>query len=110
MEASWRAVYWAREILVCRGSVDLLLGSAWEGGREERRGGGLKWLTQAGTVTQQCWGLENPFSRSWAAPAHLIPQGHGRGEGWDLQHWHPWSSLSPTWWLACKGCYLLTTD
>lgn len=35
MEASWRAVYWAMETLVCRGSVDLSLKSAWEGGEEE---------------------------------------------------------------------------
>lgn len=33
-----------------------------------REGGGLKWLTQAGTVTQRCWGSEKPFPGGQAAP------------------------------------------
>lgn len=40
-----------------------------------KEGGVLKWLTQAGTVTRQCWGSEKPFPGGQAAPN--LPCAHG---------------------------------
>lgn len=104
MEASWRAIYWAREIRVCSASVGPLLESAWAGGR------GLELVSPSRQRNVAVLGLGEALLPALGCPGHPLLQQGGSGEGWSLQRWCPCLSLSPTQWLACKGCYLLTTD
>lgn len=91
MEASWRAIYWAREILVCSGSVGPWLESAWEGGR----GTGVAEPNQNRDPT--VLGLREALLQGQSSPqCDPCLQGGDNGDNWGLQRWHPWLSHFPT--------------